>query len=70
MATLTITTAGPQDARIAAAFGAKLGLEGNANGAQIKADIVAYVKGVVQSYESQQAAIAAANAVVPMPDPT
>ena len=69
MAVLTITTTGAQDARIAPAFGAKLGLVGNATGAQIKADLIAYVKGVVQGYETQQAAVAAANSVVPMGDP-
>ena len=70
MAVLTITTTAPQDARIAPAFGAKLGLEGNANAAQVKADVIQYVKSVVQSYETQQAAVAAADGVVPMPDPT
>lgn len=70
MGTLTITTTGAQDSRIAPAFGAKLGLPGNANGAQIKADIVAYIKNIVHGYETQQASVTAANAVVPMPDPT
>ena len=68
MATLTITTNSGQDARIVAAFGDKLGLEGNASGAEVKADIIAYIKGVVHGYETRQAAIAAADAVVPMPD--
>ena len=70
MSTLTITTDSGQDARLAPAFGNKLGLEGNANAAQIKADIIEYIKGVVHSYETRQAAIAAADGVVPMPDPT
>jgi len=70
MATLTITTTGAQDQRIVAAFGAKLGLPGNASGAQVKADVIGYIKGVVHSYETQQAAIAAANAVQQMPDPS
>ena len=70
MATLTINTTGAQDARLVVAFGAKLGLPGNASGAEVKADIVAYIKGVVHSYETQQAAIAAADGVTPMPDPT
>jgi len=70
MATLTITTTGAQDARIVAAFGAKLGLVGNASAAQVKADVIRYLKSVVQSYETEQAAAAAANAVVAIPDPT
>jgi len=70
MATLTINTTGAQDSRIVAAFGAKLGLPGDASAAQVKADLIGYLKGVVQSYETQQAAIAAADAVVPMPDPS
>ena len=70
MATLTITTTGAQDTRIIAAFGDKLGLGGNANAAQVKADIIAYIKNIVQSYETRAAAVAAADAVVPMSDPT
>lgn len=70
MPTLTITTTTQQDARIVAAFGSKLGLTGNATGAQVKADIIAYIKGVVHGYETQQAAVTAANAVTPMPGPT
>lgn len=70
MATLTISTTAGQDTRIVAAFGAKLGLPGNASAAQVKADIVNYIKSVVHGYETQQAAITAANAVVQMPDPS
>jgi hypothetical protein len=70
MGTLAITTTGAQDTRIVAAFGSKLGLPGNATGAQVKADVVNYIKSVVHGYETQQAAIAAADAVTPMPDPT
>jgi len=70
MATLQIVTTGAQDTRIVAAFGAKLGLPGNASAAQVKADIVNYIKSVVHGYETQQAAIAAADGVVAMPDPT
>ena len=70
MATLTINTTAPQDARIVEAFGSKLGLPGNASGAEVKADIVQYIKSVVHGYETQQAAVAAADGVTPMPDPT
>ena len=70
MATLTITTTGAQDARIAAAWGAKLGLPGNASAAQIKADIIRHIQAIVHSYETKRDADAAANAVVPMTDPT
>jgi hypothetical protein len=55
MATLTITTTAPQDARIVAAFGAKLGLAGDASAAQVKADVIAYITGVVRSYEVESA---------------
>ena len=70
MGTLTVNTTGAQDARIVAAFGDKLGLEGNASAGEVKTDIIAYIKGIVHSYETRQAAIAAADGVTPMPDPT
>ena len=70
MGNLTISTTAPQDTRIVAAFGAKLGLPGNASAAQVKADLIGYLKSVVHGYETQQAAATAANAVVQMPDPT
>ena len=70
MATLTITTTVNQASRIAAAFGSRLNPPRDATAAEIKADMIAYIKGIVHSYETQQAANAAANAVVPMPDPT
>jgi hypothetical protein len=55
MATLTINTTAGEDARLAPAFGALLGLAGNANAAQIKANVVAYITNVVHVYENQQA---------------
>jgi hypothetical protein len=70
MATLTITTTANQAQRISAAVGAKFNPPRNATEAEVKAVLVAHLKGLVHSYETQQAAIAAANAVVPMPDPT
>jgi hypothetical protein len=70
MGSMTITTTAPQDTRIVAAFGAKLGLPGDASAAEIKADLITYLKGIVHSYETQQAAAVAADGVVAMPDPT
>lgn len=70
MATLTITTTVDQAARVAAAFGANFTPPRNATAAEVKADVIAYMKGRVHSYETQQAATTAANAVVPMSDPT
>lgn len=55
MATVTINTTAPDDARLAPAFGAKLGLPGNASTAQVKADLIAYMAKVVQDYEREQA---------------
>ena len=70
MATMTISTTGAQDTRIVAAFGAKFNPPRNATAAEVKADIIGYLKGVVHSYETAQAAATAANAVVAMADPT
>ncbi len=53
-ATLTITTDAGQDARLAPAFGAKLGLGRNANAAEVKADVINYVRSVVTEYEFAQ----------------
>ena len=47
MAAITLTTDTANAARVAAAFGLKLGLPGNASVAQIKADLMAYVATVV-----------------------
>lgn len=58
MATVTITTDAAQDARLAPAFGAKLGLGRNATTAEVKADLIAYLRGVVQTYETEQTRIA------------
>ena len=51
MAVLTITTTTQQDARLVVAFGTKLGLVGNASAAQIKADIINYIRSVVNDQE-------------------
>jgi len=67
MATLTITTTSAQDARLVAAFGTYLGLEGNATAAQIKQNVINYIKQVVrdQEYKTEVDAIS-----VPPIEPT
>lgn len=55
MASITITTNGAQDARLGPAFGKLLGLQGNANAAQVKEWVIAQLRSVVQQYETQQA---------------
>lgn len=62
MATLSITTTGPEDARIFAAFGKQLGLGRDATGPEVKAAIIRYVKDTVRNTETQ-----AAIAVVSVP---
>ena len=64
MATLTITTTAAQDTRISAAFGE--GFNGNATAAQVKADIVEYIKTRVLSYEQRQAAATALAGITPI----
>ncbi len=58
MATMTITTTAGEDARLVAAFCSKLGV-GTASAAQIKADVIAYVKSVVRDQERLAAAATA-----------
>ena len=55
MATITITTNGAHDARIAAAFGRHLALPGNANATQIKGALIAFIRNVVEEQERSQA---------------
>lgn len=62
MATMTIITTAAEDARLVVAFGTKLGLPGNATAAQIKADVIAYVRAVVADQE-RIAAAATANQI-------
>ena len=61
MAVLTITTTAAQDARIIAAFGTKLNLGRNATGAEVKADIVDYLRQLVLRIERDAAIAAASN---------
>lgn len=55
MPTLTITTTGPQAARIAAAYGAVLGLGRNATEPEVKAEVIRHLRAVVISQEQQTA---------------
>lgn len=55
MATVTITTTGPQDARLAPAFGDKLNLGRDATVAEVKAWLIAELQAVVRDYEFRQA---------------
>lgn len=70
MATLTITTTAPQDARIVVAFGNRLqtrdasNVRRNATAAEIKADLIRYLTEVVLQDERNIAAKAAADAAV------
>lgn len=67
MATVTITTTAPQDARLGPAFGDLLKLGGNATTAQVKQWLIDQLTNVVIQYEQQQAikAIAAPGAFTP-----
>jgi hypothetical protein len=70
MPSTTLNFTANQAQRISVAVGANFNPPRNATEAEVKAVLVAHLKGLVHSYETQQAAIAAADAVVPMPDPT
>lgn len=67
MATLTITTTGAQDARIVVAFGRLLGTKDaqgaprNATAAEVKAEIINFIRLTVAAQE-QAAAVSAATA--------
>ena len=66
MATITLTTDTANAARIAAAFGLKLGLPGNASSAQIKAGLMAYVATVVGDQERLAAVKAQQSSATPL----
>lgn len=61
MATVTITTTAPQDARLAPAYGYKLGLKDasgnprNATTADVKAYLIDVLQADVRNYEYEQA---------------
>lgn len=59
MATLTINTTAPQDARLVVAFGAKIGLGRNATASEIKADIINYIRAVV--FDQERLAVVSSN---------
>jgi hypothetical protein len=54
MASITITTDATQDARLAPAFGDKLGLGRNATAVEVKAWLITELQAVVRNYEYQQ----------------
>jgi hypothetical protein len=68
MPTVTIDLTGPQAARVADAYGDKLGLGVPVNMAQFKAHLIEEIKGVVRGYEHRVAINAAVAAVAP-PEP-
>ena len=70
MATITITTTAEQDARIVAAFGDRLGLNRDATGAEVKADIIQTIKTIVLQYEQRIASQTAIDGVTDLGDVT
>lgn len=68
MAQITINTTSAQDQRIIAAYRAVSG-NPSATGADVKGWLIQQLKSMVHGYETQQAAVAAADAVVAMDDP-
>lgn len=66
MATLTITTTAPQDVRIVAAFGKRLGLGRDATGAEVKAAVVAWLVAAVRDQEVSDAYTAAVSGNTPI----
>lgn len=60
MATVTITTTGPMDARLTVAFGALLHPGTNASTADVKAWLIQQMRDVVQDYENRVAHAAVA----------
>jgi hypothetical protein len=69
MGTLTINTTAPQDARIVAAFGKRLGtVDGNgdardATSAEVKDELISLIRKIVVNHEKEVAKAAAAAAV-------
>ncbi len=66
MATITLNTTAPEDARIGPAMGDKLGLSGSANTAQVKAHLVSYLTSIVLQYEIKVATAGVAAGVTPI----
>jgi len=60
MASITITTTGPQDARLTVAFGEYLHPGVNASTADVKAWLISELRRVVQEYENRIALAAVA----------
>jgi len=63
MAVLTITTTTPQALRVAEAFGAKLNLGRDATNAEVKADVIQYIRSVVQGHENRIAIAALTDSI-------
>lgn len=74
MATMTITTTGAQDARIVKAFGSYLGLGRNATAAEVKAEVINFIRLTVRAQEEAAATAAAIEtakaALTPLGQPT
>jgi hypothetical protein len=64
MATYTFNTTAGQDARIGPAFGKYLGLPGNASAAQVKAEVIAFIRLKVLEYEKIAAVQTATDAAI------
>jgi len=60
MASITITTTGPQDARLTVAWGDYLHPGTNATTADVKAHLIEHLRKVVQDYENRIAHAAVA----------
>jgi hypothetical protein len=67
MISITLVAEEPDAARIAAAFGRKLGLAVPATDAQIKNDVIKYVEQVTLTQEQQQLYQNASNEVAQIP---
>jgi hypothetical protein len=55
MPTLTITTTAPQASRVASAFGKRLNLGRDATNAEVKDEIIKFVRSVVIGEENREA---------------
>lgn len=63
MGTMTINTTAPEDVRLTAAFGKRLGLGRDATGPEVKSAIIQMIRNAVQEQEVNTAVQAAAAGV-------
>ena len=63
MGTMTINTTAPEDVRLTAAFGKRLGLGRDTTGPEVKAAIIQMIRNAVQEQEINTAVQAAAAGV-------